>query len=77
MEDYYDMEFMTDFDSKVFNHKDLDKKVDYYLKNDEKRKELAKKGRELVLKNHTFDSRVLEILSVLKNEAFYHFIEEF
>ena len=58
-------------------HEDLDKKVDYYLANDEKRKELAKKGRELVLKNHTFDSRVMEILSSLRKDVFYHFIEEF
>ena len=45
---------------------DLDEKINYYLDNPEKREELANKGKEIVLKNHTFDNRVDEILTYLK-----------
>ena len=34
---------------------------------EEKRKMMAKKGKELVLKNHTFDNRVETILEDLNN----------
>lgn len=45
---------------------DLNKKIDYYLTHKDERIKIAKKGREIVLKNHTFDNRVSEILSFLK-----------
>lgn len=44
---------------------DLEKKIEYYLKNPSQRKKLAKKGREIVLKNHTFDNRVEFIIETL------------
>lgn len=42
------------------------KLVNYYLKHDGIRKELGKKGRELILKYHSFDHRVNEILDLYK-----------
>lgn len=39
--------------------------VDYYLKHDSKRKEIARKGRELVYDKHTYRDRAEEILHVL------------
>lgn len=56
---------------------DLDKKLEYYLNNDDKRKELARKGYDLVLKNHTFDNRVFEMLSVIQRDVFYRFVNDF
>lgn len=49
---------------------DLNDKINYYMSHDEKRTKLAEKGREIVLKNHTFDDRVKKILSCLKNIPF-------
>lgn len=46
---------------------DLDEKIKYYLNNPQEREELGQKGKEIVLKNHTFDNRVDEIISALKN----------
>lgn len=45
---------------------DLNKKIEYYLTHDDERKEIAQKGKEIVLKNHTFDNRVDTILKSLK-----------
>ena len=44
---------------------DLRSKVEYYMNNPSEREKLGKKGRELVLKNHTFDNRVDFIIKVL------------
>ena len=44
---------------------DLEEKVNYYLNNPSEREKLAKNGREIVLKNHTFDNRVDFIINVL------------
>ena len=49
------------------NADDLDKKLEYYLSHEDERKELAERGREIVLKNHTFDNRVETVLDCLKN----------
>lgn len=48
---------------------DLDKKLEYYLSNDDARKKIAKRGQEIVLKNHTFDNRVNTILECLNELA--------
>jgi spore maturation protein CgeB len=40
-------------------------KVEHYLNNDEVRTEKAKKGRELVLKNHTWDNRAQTLMNTL------------
>lgn len=48
------------------NSEDLDKKITYYLEHEDERKNKAKKGRELVLKHHTFKNRVESILDALK-----------
>lgn len=46
---------------------ELDEKINYYLNNPEERESKALKGKELVLKNHTFDNRVNDIIRYLKN----------
>ena len=53
--------------NKNSNSKDLNKKLDYYLNHEDERKIIAEKGKKLVLKNHTFDHRVIEILKTIKN----------
>lgn len=45
---------------------DLNEKIKYYLNNEEERKLKAKKGREIVIENHTFQKRVDYILNCLK-----------
>lgn len=45
---------------------DLDEKINYFLKNPQKRQQLGLNGKEIVLKNHTFDNRVSEIINFLK-----------
>ena len=47
---------------------DLNEKLNYYLTHDEERMSKAQKGREIVLKNHTFDNRVDTILNTLKTD---------
>lgn len=49
---------------------DLNEKIEYYLNHEEERKKLAQKGQKIVLKNHTFDKRVEEILAALKDLNF-------
>lgn len=56
---------------------DLNKKLDYYLENDEERNRMAERGYEIVVKNHTFDNRVDEIVNTLEKDGFYQFINEF
>jgi glycosyltransferase involved in cell wall biosynthesis len=46
---------------------DLNNKIEYYLTNENERKQKAQKGKQIVLKNHTFDNRVNTILDSLKN----------
>lgn len=46
---------------------DLDRKLEYYLSHDEERRQIAERGREIVLKNHTFDNRVERVLECLKD----------
>ncbi len=47
--------------------KDLSEKIDYYLKNEKERLELAQKGREQVLKKHTFEVRCAKIIEVIES----------
>lgn len=46
---------------------DLDEKINYYLTNEKEREEIANRGKEMVLKEHTFDKRAEAIISSLKN----------
>ena len=60
----------TLFEGNIVTYEDADdlkNKIEYYLVYEEKRKMMAKKGKELVLKNHTFDNRVETILEDLNN----------
>ncbi len=43
--------------------KDFQDKVDYYLKNEDERIAIAKKGQEFVIENHTGFHRVAQILN--------------
>lgn len=49
------------------NADDLEKKINYYLTHEDERIKKAKKGQKIVLENHTFDKRIIEIISILKN----------
>lgn len=46
---------------------DLNKKIEFYLDNDEERRLRAAHGRKIVLENHTFEKRVEQILDCLKD----------
>ena len=46
---------------------DLNEKIEYYLNHDDERRKKVNKGREIVLDNHTFDSRVSKIIDVLND----------
>ena len=41
-------------------------KIEFYLKNEDKRRVMGEKGRELVLSKHTFDERVKIIVDSLR-----------
>ena len=56
------------------NHNDLKDKIYYYLNHDDEREKIAQKGYDIVLKNHTFDNRVSEILAIIESEYFNEFI---
>ena len=49
---------------------DLENKIDYYLSNPGEREKKIKKGREIILKNHTFDNRVDYVVKSLKKLKF-------
>lgn len=60
----------TLFEGNIVTYEDADdlkNKIEYYLSNEHERKEKAQKGKEIVLKYHTFDNRVDTILDCLKN----------
>ena len=49
------------------SRKDLMDKIDYYLKNEAERAAIAKNGHDRVMKEHTFDVRVKEIIELVKD----------
>lgn len=48
------------------NVDDLNSKINYYLTHEKERKLKSKKGREIVLKNHTFNKRAKTIVNYIK-----------
>tara|TARA_B100000959_G_scaffold285138_1_gene358903 strand:- start:1659 stop:3443 length:1785 start_codon:yes stop_codon:yes gene_type:complete len=48
-------------------YKELRKKVEHYLNYPEKQEAIAKKGCKIILEQHTYEHRIKEILSLLKN----------
>ena len=46
---------------------DAAKKIKYYLKNEEERKKIAKRGYEKVMKEHTIEKRLLDIFEFAQN----------
>lgn len=47
------------------NAMDLTKKIEYYLKHDEKRRIIAKKGQKRTLSEHTYKIRMKELIAIL------------
>lgn len=45
---------------------DLIKKIEYYLNNDKKRQEIAEKGQRRTLSNHSYKTRMEELVGILK-----------
>lgn len=41
--------------------------IDYYLKHDDERMEIARRARETVLQNHTYDKRIAKIIELCRN----------
>lgn len=54
------------------DREDLAAKIDYYLTHEEERKEKAQTGKEIVLKEHTFDQRVKVIADVIEEMRSYN-----
>ncbi|MCR5304741.1 MAG: glycosyltransferase [Lachnospiraceae bacterium] len=54
-------EDLVTFDSK----EDLIRKCEYYLKHDDERKQIAENGLNSVIKHHTYDHRVAEMMSFI------------
>jgi spore maturation protein CgeB len=51
------------------NALELMEKIDFYIKNDEERNHIASKARDRVLKEHTFESRVNKLMSLIINPS--------
>lgn len=49
---------------------DLKDKIDYYSSRPEERRRIARKGRERVLRDHTYEKRMEEMLSVVYSQAY-------
>lgn len=49
------------------NKEDISEKIDYYLEHEEERREIALKGRQTVLSEHTFTKRVDHILRIINH----------
>ena len=49
------------------DEKEINELIEYYLKNNEERIKLAQRGREIVLKYHTFEERVNSILKIIED----------
>jgi len=61
---FKDGEHLIRFD----NPGELVEKIKYYLDHPDERKEVAKQGREEVLKNHTYKHRIKKLLSVVEKK---------
>ena len=49
---------------------DLKEKIDYYLAHDEERLAVARRGRETALRRHTYQHRLMEMLSIIYSKKF-------
>ena len=50
-----------------YDNSDMIEKIDFLLSNESLRKQIAKNGKETILKNHTFEMRIKEMLKVIEN----------
>ncbi len=51
---------------------DLRKKIKYYLENEEERQAIAFHGRETVVKNHTYESRIRRMMNIILLDSYEH-----
>ena len=51
------------------DNNDLNKKVKYYLKNEEERKNIAKQGYEYTINNRTYTNTAQNILNIVNTKA--------
>ena len=60
------------------NEEELFKLIDYYLKHDEKREEIAKNGQKLAHSKHTYVHRIQNMLDIIdgKTNKFYGFLKD-
>lgn len=67
-EDFLDF-FEPDVDYVYYtDNEDLLNKIDYYLSHDAQREQIARNGHDKVLRGHTYDRRIGEILDRIKGE---------
>ncbi|MHC1682461.1 MAG: glycosyltransferase [Clostridiaceae bacterium] len=60
--------FPNDWEKITFrNLYDYGEKIEYYLKNEDERKQLSKRLKEIILTNHTYINRAKEILRIVSN----------
>ena len=66
------LEEMFEIDREIVvyrSRQELKDKVDYYLSNPKKREEIARRGRERVMRDHTFRNRWRQLLDILRAEG--------
>jgi spore maturation protein CgeB len=51
------------------NLDDMAEKIKYYLDKEDERKQISEQGYEYVMANHTFENRVMTILSAIKDKS--------
>ncbi len=62
--------FMDEKEIVTFDHLDFIEKAEYYLENSGIRQQIAKRGKEKVLKKHTVRKSIVEMISVLEQNSF-------
>jgi spore maturation protein CgeB len=65
LRDYFSEEEIVSFE----NNEDLLHKIHFYLKNEQKRKQIALNAREKILKHHTFVHRIKELLTLIQQDS--------
>jgi len=61
-------------DEVVFYHdiKDLIKKVDYYMKNEQERKDISSRAKQRALRDFTYRVRITKLLNAVRSRRFYY-----
>ncbi|MBR1418547.1 MAG: glycosyltransferase family 1 protein [Synergistaceae bacterium] len=69
--DWTDIRKIVNIDTDIvmfYNKKDLLKKVRYYLKHDDERREMARRGREVALSKMTYDALMKRVIDFIGNK---------